>query len=209
MNNNEILSVDDIRRIYFEETGEIDEKCKIGFEWHLKHDKDKFEVINMIGDVALCQDDSVNYLASEIIKLLEKDDAFMGQQVVACIMSYMKLPEYVPFFLDFFYNDRGFEDDQYIKRAILSSLGKILKDLSNILLQKKVIHLLVNQVQDPGCKNYDYSSYRSILEVLGIDASHLSGLDFNRETDIDWNIVEQFKQKYLGTPDVDKPPKSL
>jgi hypothetical protein len=192
----ERLGLDEMRSMYFAGE-EVTDEWKKALRWHLKHG-DQFDAISVIGDIALCKDPVTNDLAPDVLALIHQDDYFIGQEVVSCILVFMKLPEYADFFLKLFNNDRDFEYDEHVKSSILSAFGYVLDKVQDIKLQKQIALLLYEQLNKPsyyGCASAAYSGILTAMEVP-LKGRQDIGLEIDLEKDVDWGQVERFKQKY-------------
>lgn len=197
-NTKEITDLDEMRHRYFNEGQKVDNQWKESLRWHLKNG-DQFRTVDLIGDIALCSDPSVNELAPDVLKLLEQDDDFIGMEVVSCILAYMKLPEYVQYFLNFYETDRGYEYDHNVKRRIVFDVGDVINKVSDVSLLTKVAILLVKNIEYGQDFRDIADAYSSIMTAMGINKRGRPPLETEEELkqNIDWKLVEAFKEKYI------------
>lgn len=193
----EILPLDRMRALYFEEGAPVTDQWKKSLRWHLQHGV-QWETVNLIGDIALCNDPVLNHLAPDVVELIHQDDDFLGQQIVSCILGYMKLSDYAGFFFELFHSQRGYLFDENVKDHILFKLGYVLNMIRNVDLKYKIAELLLTQVYHPDENMYRSSSYHSILVDMDVPRSERLSVakTLDPEKDLDWDLVERFKNKY-------------
>ena len=197
-NTKEITDLDEMRHRYFNEGQKVDKQWKESLRWHLKNG-DQFRTVDLIGDIALRSDPSVNELAPDVLKLLEQDDDFIGMEVVSCILAYMKLPEYVEYFLNFYETDRGYEYDDNVKDRIIFALGNIINKISDFQLKRTVANFLLNNLSPEQSTDNKSAAYASIMTAMGINKRGRPPLETEEELkqNMDWKLVEAFKEKYI------------
>ena len=197
-NTKEITDLDEMRHRYFNEGQKVDKQWKESLRWHLKNG-DQFRTVDLIGDIALCSDPSVNELAPDVLKLLEQDDDFIGMEVVSCILAYMKLPEYVEYFLNFYETDRGHEYDHNVKDRIIFALGNTINKISDFQLKRTVANFLLNNLSPEQSTDNKSAAYSSIMTAMGINKRGRPPLETEEQLkqNIDWKLVEAFKEKYI------------
>jgi hypothetical protein len=193
-----MIDLDEIRQRYFNEGQKVDKHWMESLRWHLKNG-DQFRTVDLIGDIALCSDPSVNELAPDVLNLLDQDDDFIGMEVVSCILGYMKLPEYVEYFLNFYETDRGYEYDDNVKDRIIFALGNVINKIVDLKLKHRAAEFLLSKLSDEQSVDNKSAAYSSIMTAMGIDKRGRPLLETEEELiqNIDWKLVEEFKEKYL------------
>jgi hypothetical protein len=194
----DILDIDEMRDLYFRGGVEVDQHWKESLRWHLQHG-DQFETVDLIGDIALCSDSSVNELASDVLKLLKQNDYFIGMEVISCILAYMKLPEYVEYFLNFYESDRGYEYDDSIKDRIIFDIGNVINKITAPNLKRKAAEFVLSKFSEEQPVDNKTAAYSSIMTAMGVPSREQPFLETEEElkSNIDWKLVQAFKEKYI------------
>lgn len=193
-----ILDIDEMRQLYFIGGEAVDQHWKESLRWHLQYG-DQFGTIDLIGDIALCADLSVNELAPDVLKLLKLDDYFIGMEVISCILAYMKLPEYVEYFLNFYETDRGYKYDDSIKDRIIFDIGSVINKIVDHNLKRKVAEFVLSKFSEEQAVDNKTAAYSSIMTAMGVPSRAQPFLETEEELkqNIDWKLVEAFKEKYI------------
>jgi hypothetical protein len=156
--------------------------------WHLENDSDPQEAISIATDMGLKK------LGSHIAKHLDNEDIYIREFTIGCLLGRLQLPEYAEIGFKIAKKD----PHENVKDLAIFTIGEVLNKIKDKKLQHSIASylysLVVNSNQD---ESFALSAYHSILAGMGVSPLERPNIiRFDPEKDIDFRIVDDFKNKY-------------
>lgn len=154
---------------------------------------------NSYSAISTAADCNAVSLAPAIAKSLKSEKIMDRWIAISVLLGRFRLKEYAREGL----HHAKYDSDRMVKGAAIAGLGEILSIIEEKSLSKDIAILQIDIFEnEPDNEFIDYreDAYEGIL--AGMDISPLerppANTKLNLDNDVDWNVVNSFKQKYLS-----------
>tara|TARA_R110002124_G_scaffold267198_2_gene434346 strand:- start:414 stop:965 length:552 start_codon:yes stop_codon:yes gene_type:complete len=170
----------------------INDKVKVeslkDLAWHIENDPDPLDAITMAADMRLKE------LGPSIARQLDNEDDYIREVAISSLLGRLCLADYAKKGLDTAINDPY----ESVRDIALFNLGEVINQVDDKELRYRIAAYIYQVLIDTeNLEFYKGAAYNSMLASLGInilDRPRVEDLDNN--IDLDFTLIEQFKNKY-------------
>ena len=186
-----LMSLEEINKAYLENNETLNKHSIQNLIFHILYDEEPAPAIIL---ASYC---SAVELANNIASLCKHKDEYIREEVMACLLGYMRLSEYALLAVERYEVEESFG----VKARILFNLGYVINDVKDSKLKRRIADIIVEGIDKKDEETgYEYrtEAYHSIVTSLNIPIEEQPNFVENiGKEDVNNKIVEEFKRKYL------------
>ena len=182
-----LIPIEEMQNLYLE-NGYLDKDTIQDLMYHILYDKEPVPAVIL---AAYC---GATELANDIASICKHEDEYVREEVMACLLGYMRLSDYALLAVERYEK----EDDFGVKARILFNLGYVINDIKDYKLKKRVAEIILEGLDKRDEETgYEYrtEAYHSIVTALNIPIEEQPNFIENiRRDNINNEILEEFKK---------------